>query len=195
MPTLVHTLKEDAAALDTLHDLCRYTFLDGECYAFATALSEGLGWPIVGLMNGTEIRHAAVRSPDGKLHDVRGFVSEEEFGHPFGFCPPYEMRELSVADLHRDGEPPEMRASSVRMARKMAEAIWPDLPWIGSLAERMSAFADEFEILCRKHRLWIQSPVPATAPVIAFGEDDEGGYELRPTADGITFTIDRYLRP
>ena len=189
MSTLVQTLQDKKF----LQDLCFGMFLDGECYAFAIALNEGLGWPMVGLMSGKEIRHAAVRRPDGKLHDARGPVSEQQFGHPFCFAPPYDLRTVTAEDLIRAGEPNGPRKFSIDMARRTAEALWPELPWENSLASKVSAFAEELEALSRKHGLWIRSSVPTAASMIAIGLDDEGGYELRPTVDGVTFTIDRYF--
>lgn len=59
MPTIT-CRSEDPEDVETLHALCLSTYLDGECYAFATALHEGLGWPIIGLMHNGEIRHALV---------------------------------------------------------------------------------------------------------------------------------------
>lgn len=196
MPAIIRTLyEEDTESTEALRDMCVQTFLDGECYAFATALHEGLGWPMIGLMDGDVIRHVAVQSPDGKLYDARGLIKEEEFGlgGPFGLRPPYDLRRVSVGDLVRTGEPSEFRARTVRRARMVAEAIWPELPWQDSFATRVTAFANELEALSRKHGLWIRSPVPAAAPVLAIGDDAEGGYKLRPTADGTTFTIDRYF--
>ena len=193
MPTLI-LRSEDPDEIETLRALCLSTYLDGECYAFATALHEGLGWPIIGLMHNGEIRHALVQDPEGLLHDVRGVIRKEaHVGQPFDLLPPYDLRQVTVADLVREGEPDYMRAHSVRMARRLAEAIWPELPWKESFAKRVVAFANEFETLCRKHGLWIRASVPASAPLIALGEDDEGGYQLRPTVDGMTFTIDRYF--
>lgn len=191
MPTRIEKL--DRESVEVLHNMSASVYLDGECYAFATALHEGLGWPIIGLMNGDEIRHVAVRGPDGIIYDVRGKVSEKEFGKPFGLSFPYELREVTVEELRRSDESDEVRHRSVAMARKMAEVIWPELPWKDSAAQRTRVFCDELEALCRKHHLWIRSPYPAAKPVLAIGEDDEGGYETCLTADGLMFTVDRYF--
>ena len=191
MPTRIEKL--DRESIEVLHDMSVSVYLDGECYAFAIALHEGLGWPIIGLMNGSEIRHAAVRSPDGRLHDVRGVVSEKEFGKPFGLSSLCRLREVTVKDLRRLGESEEVRRRSVAMARKMAEAMWPELPWKDSVVQRTRVFCDELEALCRKYRLWIRSPYPAAKPMLAVGQGDEGGYEICPTVDGLTFTVDRYF--
>ena len=78
-------------------------------------------------------------------------------------------------------------------ARKMAEKIWPELPWIVSEAKRVSAFCDELEALCSKHGLWIRAPYPSSKPVLAIGEGDEAGYSVYPTDDGLSYTIDRRL--
>ncbi len=194
MPTIVFRHDEDQESAEILRGHCMPTYLNGECYAFATALHEGLGWPILGLMIGTEIRHAVVQDPEGFFHDARGRITEEELGSPFGLVPPYDIREVTVADLVREGEPDYVRAHSVRLARRLAEAIWPELPWKDSIAIRIASFADELEALCRRHQLWIRAPVPAAAPVIALGDGDESGYQLRRIAGGLTFTIERYFK-
>jgi hypothetical protein len=194
MPTITHTLRDiDPESIDVLHGMCVQIFLDGECYAFATALSEGLAWPMIGLMDGQVIRHVGVKSPEGNVYDARGHISEEVFANGFGLTPPYIVRTVIKEELGRVGESIEVRANSVRLARKLAEAIWPELPWKESLSSRVRAFADELETLSRKHGLWIRSAIPAAVPVIATGDTEEGGYKLLPTFDGCTFTIERYF--
>lgn len=191
MTTQIKTL--NAEAWDVLHQNCLAIYLDGECYAFATALHEGLGWPMVGVMQDGIIRHVAVRDPKGVLHDVRGSVSDREFGEPFNITPPYNLKRVDAADLVRTGEPAEVRARSVAMARRWAEKLWPELPWIDSEAMRTTAFCDELEKLCRKHGLWIRAPYPAGRPVLAIGEGDEKGFTIYPMDDGFGFTIERRL--
>jgi hypothetical protein len=185
--------KIDTESREVLHQQCLAIYLDGECYAFATALHQGLGWPMIGLMNGEVIRHVAVRDPTGTLHDVRGPISEEELGKPFDVSLPYTLREVKVEELVRDKEPPERRIGSVNFARRMAEKIWPDLPWIDSEAKRISTFADALEVLCQEHGLWIRAPYPASKPVLEVGHGDEAGYTVYPTDDGLAYTIDRRL--
>ena len=194
MPTMIKTL--DGEAAQCMRGIAESGFLDGECYAFAIALSRGLGWPIVGLYPteaSTIPRHAAVYGPDKRIHDVRGPLGQRstEFGAPFGIAPPYYLRPMSEDDL-RNVRP--VVEHTIRLARRIAEHLWPHLPWIESEAQRARAFADELEVLSRKHRLWIRGMAPAMLPLLAKGEDDEGGYVLKPTDDGMTFTIDRYLR-
>ena len=87
MTTLIQTLDDESR--EPIHSMCISTYLDGECYAFATALYEGLGWEIVGIMEDDVIRHVVVRSPcDGLYYDVRGNVPETELGQPFGLSAP-----------------------------------------------------------------------------------------------------------
>ena len=57
--------------------------IHGQCYHFAIALHYGLGWPIVGLVETKKIIHVGVRSPEGKIWDGRGEVSEKDFIDPF----------------------------------------------------------------------------------------------------------------
>lgn len=187
MPTILRVLSEEERV--AMHENWRPVYFDGECYAFAVALHRGLGWQIIGLMNGEEIRHACVRSPEGKLHDVRGFITEEEFGNPF-LAPPYELREIEESDLCAVRP---VQDGSIKYARIMAENVWPELPWQETLAKRAQVFADAIEAVCREHGFWIRSPYPAALPLLAKGDGDEGGYELQLTADGLTYTIDRYF--
>lgn len=172
-----------------LHSIFSGKFLEGECYAFATALHQGLGWPIVGLMKEDVIWHAGVRSPEGVLRDVRGDLSEREFGSYF-LTPPFVLRDVLVADLYAtrpiDGQ-------FIKRARQMAEVLWPDLPWLDSAASRAIAFADELEVLSRKHGLWICGSVPADPPCLFQACGDEGGYQVRPMVGGFSHTIYRYL--
>ncbi len=192
MPTIIHKIHPETIDWRILRDLCLSLYLDDECYAFATALHQGLDWPILGLMNGEEIRHAVVQDPDGVLHDARGPLTEEELGDPFAVFPPYDLRPITMDDLRRKGEPSIVREGSVRNARKLAEMLWPELPWIGSLAARVRAFADELEALSRKHKLWIRASVPAVPPIIADGDDAESGYLVNPVSSTLSFTIDRF---
>lgn len=191
MPTVIHAL--DQEYWEIFHQMCLGMYLDGGCYAFATALHRGLGWPMVGLMHGTEIRHVGVKCPDGGLCDARGFVPYESFGDPFGLSCPHELREVTEDELLREGETPEYRENLVRIALKTAEVLWPRLPWKKSFESKISDFANELETLSKKHGLWIRSPFPTAKPLITVGDGDEGGYEIRPTADGLTFSIDRYF--
>lgn len=179
-------LKEDR---EMFYSMLRGTYLDGECYAFAIALHRGLGWPMEGLMQGKVIRHAAVRSPDGSLHDVRGFISDHEFGSPF-LEPPYVIRAIEEYELF---DARTIEDGSIANARRTAELIWPELPWVETNADKCAAFASDIEAVSRKHGLWIRGAVPAQSPLIAAECGEEGGYRLRSTLDGITFTLERYF--
>ncbi len=185
--TRVRALSPEAR--EFLEGACESRFLDGECYAFAIALHRGTGWPIIGLMNGEEIRHAAVQRPDGLFHDARGAVSEAEFVEPFGGIPPLTLRSLTEKDFEGIHYP-----HSIHMARRLAEALWPELPWRDAKAEKVTKFADALATLSRKHGVWIRSNVPGSPPMLAEGSGDEGGYVLTPTEDGLAFSIDRYFK-
>ena len=196
MPTIVHKLGEkDPEDWKRLQEMNEGGFLYGECYAFAIALHQGLGWPIVGLYVESHADHAGVRSPDGIIFDIRGSLSEEEFGALYA-KPPYDIREISEEKLRVGWTCPRYTAEySIQRARRIAEVLWPELPWKETRITKIIAFADELEALCRKHKFWIRATVPASPPPLATEEGAEGGYRLRPTIDGITYTIDRYLVP
>lgn len=191
MPTQLHTLAQDSEDWDNLHRMYRTTpFLQGLCYEFAIALHEGLGWPMVGLMKGETIWHAGVRMPDGRLHDVRGALTEEEFGSYF-LSSPFVIRPVTIEEM-RATRP--LEPYSMKRARQLAEILWPTLPWIETEAARVKAFVDELETLSRKHGFWITASVPAQPPRLFTGCGDEGGYRVCPTVDGLAHTITRYLK-
>lgn len=190
MPTIVKELQKRDA--EYLHATAEGIFLDGECYAFAIALHHNTGWPIVGLMQGDVIRHAGVRCPDGRLYDVRGPVLEEEFGLPFFVSPPYELRQITEADLYSTREIKQM---AIDLASRMAQSLWPDLPWkVDSSQKRVLAFLNDLEEISRRHGIWIRSAVPGSPPLLSHQEGSEGGYVLSPTINALTYTIDRYFR-
>ena len=189
MATLLKML--DLEYVDTLHDMCLSRYLDGQCYEFAIALHRGLGWPMVGLMQGEVVRHVLVHERKKIYHDTRGRVSLDKMGQPFGIGQPYDLREVSETDLKTIRPVGEHNIST---ARRLAESVWPDLPWKDSEARRAKAFADELEALSRKHKFWIRSAMPSALPILAEGGDDEAGYTLIPTADAGGFQIDRRFK-
>jgi len=163
-------------------------FLKGECYAFVIALHRDLGWPMIGLMKKEEVRHAAVQDPEGNFWDARGQVSENEFGEPFGLRPPYDLRVVTEADLLAIHP---VFAMSIQRASKTAQSLWPELPWKpDALKCRVQTFAEELEVLSRKHGFWIRSFCPTRPAIIAEGDGEEKGYELGLTLDG-NYTINR----
>lgn len=192
MTTIVTALT--GRRLEAALTLAERTFLDGECYAFALALHRGLGWPMVGLMDGKVIRHAAAQPAlrTLQLYDVRGVTNlfGEEFGRPFGIKPPYDLREVSEEDL-RAVRPIHER--TIERAAYWAEVMWPHWPWKQGYAIRAKAFADDLEKLSRKHGLWIRSVTPTLRPVLARSKGDELGYTISMTDGDTAFTIDRRL--
>jgi hypothetical protein len=189
MATVLYTLDQTPEDKELLHDMYRGIFLHGECYAFAIALHQGLGWPMVGLMKGDTIWHAGVRAPDAHIHDIRGQLTEDQFGRGF-LSPPHSIRLITEEELYATRPVDEF---SIKKARQLAEVLWPALPWMESQSMKVKAFADELENLSRKHGLWICGSVPADPPRLFSGYGDEGGYAIRPTQDGLTHTICRYL--
>lgn len=185
MPTTVGELTSEDRNI--LLGIMESNFLDGECYAFAIALHQGLGYPLVGLMEDDVIRHAGVQCPNGMIWDIRGEISEVDFGSHF-LSEPFIIQKISTEDLYRTRPIDQIW---IKRARSLAEAVWPELPWVQSLAQDMKAFADDLEQISRKHGIWIRSCVPASPPHLSYGDTEEVGYKLSPTVDGIGFTIDR----
>lgn len=190
-----HLLPMPGEDLDTLRSIAQSMYLDGECYAFAIAVSRGTRLPIVGLMEGSVPRHALVYWKDkNKFVDVRGLhgIHEPALGQPFGHRPgSYDLQEIPEAKLYAQRQ---IDDSSIAYAQKYADILLPMLPWKQGRALRAKAFCDELEDLCRRHGFWIRSPVPAAKPILCEGHGDEDGYSIKPTSDGGQFTIDRRLK-
>jgi hypothetical protein len=176
-----------------LQDLSLSMHLDGHCYEFAVALSQLTGWPIVALRTPEHnVRHAAVRDPEGNLYDARGKVDAGAFGKPFNVSGALDLREVTLEDLCAVRP---VFDRGIARATQIAETLFPELVRIPSeRAQRTRAFMEELEALSRKHKIWIRAPYPTTKPCLAQGEDDEAGYLLTPSTDGNTFFIDRLLK-
>lgn len=194
MAITVETLEpENLAWLD---HLVRTRFLDGECYEFAIALHEGLGWPMYGLIqhtcdSGAVVRHVIVQSPERMYYDARGVVIAEHMGELFGLTPPYPLMPVTREDLERVRP---INTHSIEFARTRAEILWPTLPWKGTRAERVAHFLSALEALCYGYGLWIRAPYATQLPIIEERVGDEAGYVLCPTSLGKGFVFDRKLK-
>lgn len=188
MTTIIRTLKDQGVEnWKMLHGMYEDLFLHREGYAFAIALHQGLGWPLVGVIEKGEVTHAGVRSPDGRVHDVRGFVSEEEFVRPFSSESPYDLQELLVEDLLVIRP---VHESAIKRARQVAETLWPELPWRSVSISKVVAFVEELEVLCRKHNLWIRPPFSTQVTSIQEGDGGEKGFTVGPSLNGFGHTLE-----
>ena len=85
-------LLEDDEEIDELtdeiaHEIVRRNYVSGTCQAFAIALHEHLGYPIVALMGGL---HVAVQCPDGQIMDFEGVAPLAKVAKRYGWkgtCP------------------------------------------------------------------------------------------------------------
>ncbi|MBI2642554.1 MAG: hypothetical protein HYW97_01795 [Candidatus Wildermuthbacteria bacterium] len=171
----------DAENIQLLYDFCTGVYLDGECYAFAIALQQNLGWPIMGLIHKGTIRHALLQRPDGGLFDARGPVKSKDAGKPFEVPHPYDLKPVEEIDLRKIRPIQEL---SITRALDIAQRIWPDLPWQNSMHERARRFAEELEALSRKYGVWIYARVPAAQPFLTLAHGDETGYALSTALSG-----------
>lgn len=188
MPTVLHTLKDaDPEAWESLQEM-HSGFLHGECYAFAIALHRGLGFDLIGLIdNDGVIQHAMVADPDGVLRDIRGRVSKEEATAPFSVA---TIRTIEEEALYRTRG--IIHDRTIAAARKVAETLWPELPWESTAVQKVKEFTDELEALCRKHGLLVWGAIPAQPPLISpLDEELFQGYSVTPTIHGTTFILKR----
>jgi len=187
MTTIVKPLGKDVA--EVLEGRVSVYLRGSECYAFAIALHRAFGWTIVGLMQGEVVFHAAVRDPEGTLHDARGPFSENEFGDPFVLSSD-DVREVSEKDLFSIHP---IRESSIKQGREIAELLWSELPWQDTFQSRVIAFADALEQLSAAHGLCIRNIPSQGGPVIVVADEKEGGYTVAPTYTGQSYYLDSYL--
>lgn len=166
------------------------SYLHGSCYELAWALHEGLGWPLYGLTGPDGYEHAFVGVPEEPetFYDARGQITAADVFGTFARRNNEEIRDITTADL--EAVRPVLR-HSIDSARKMAEAVWPDLPWQNSHAAQMQAFLEDLERLCRKHGVFLREPYPASAPILYPMDGEEAGFRAQPLGMGDQFALRR----
>jgi hypothetical protein len=161
-------------------------FLSGQCVAFAVAVHRRAGWPLLAVRDGAgNLQHAGFRNPKGVACDARGAIGESELAHPWGGAMSETDEETLLAD------DPKIDAEAIEAADHVAGLLFPDLPGSSAKQERLRAFAEGLEALCRGTGVWIRSDGPHGIPVYdAYG--DEGEFEVSVGAAGDA-RIDRTL--
>ncbi|MBP5993863.1 MAG: hypothetical protein KA731_03050 [Candidatus Moranbacteria bacterium] len=163
--------------------------LDGPCYELAIALHRNTGWPMVGLILDSVIRHAGIRRPDGSIHDARGPINEQVFAAPFlETAVEHIIRPITESELLSVRE---ISLSLIRHFSCTAPILWPDLPYPEDHPMRKAiAFADELRELSLRHGICLRTSVPAERIHFASLKGDEQ-YVLAPTDDGFGWTMRR----
>lgn len=185
MPTEYKRLKDRSF----IRNLIKAAYLDGECYAFAIAMHQNLGWAIHGLIVKGEIRHVFVCDHQGVIYDARGKIERADLGKPFGVTEPYDIRVVTVEELQ--GVHP-VSDHAIELVARMAQALWPELPWKETAyISRIKAYFDAIEAVSREHGFWIYGV--DKHPFIADGVGDEYGYAMQPTVDGQTCSFCRKI--
>ncbi len=137
-------------------------YLHGWCYSFAAGLHSLTGWTMIGLMEEDVILHAGVKDQKGQIRDIRGIVSESDFGQPYGKRPPYILREVTLEDF-RAVKP--VTDHEIATAIRCAELMWPDLPRTETcLRTRVERFTNDLERISRQHGFWIAGPTQIPDP-------------------------------
>lgn len=168
-------------------------YLFGNCYPFAAALHRDLGWPLFGLRSvnptGVRISHAFVQKPDGPFWDVRGPVDKALVGELYDISPD-NIGPVTLEELQKSGP---FRKDAVDRASRIAQALWPDLPWHADIfRSRTRSFLGELETLCRKHHLWMRAAIPAQKIHLYEMDGDEIGFTAS-LADNGEYVFDRQL--
>ncbi len=170
-------------------------FVQGECFAFAIAVHEGTGLPLVGIECGGKIVHAGVRIADGRFFDGRGYVPEDkvagwqfrEIGPGYTIVPVTKERLYEI----REGK---IFPNTIVTASQLAQVGYPELPWNEAcFVNRVKAFAHELEKLSRKHGFYITPFNEKAPPVIWPCEDDVWEYSVSPGLSGGQYFLRREI--
>ncbi|KND49312.1 MAG: hypothetical protein AB203_02855 [Parcubacteria bacterium C7867-008] len=171
MAIIVRPLEESSREWQDLYTYAKGIYLNGECYTFAAALSRALDWPMIGLMEGDTVAHAAVLTPEDKILDVRGipFAQDDpEFGRIFNHKPPYDD---CLQFLLEEDFPRPFHERHILIAQRYAQQLWPSLPWPYSRERKVQNFLEGLERLCTEHDVSIFTPNGGSI----FLEDCQGG--------------------
>jgi hypothetical protein len=124
----------------------RHFFSSGECDAFAAALHEMTGWPVVTLSNARGLPyHRLVAAPDGRLLDSHGWTDATQLARRYGLRKPKLSApgglELCVGLVDDD---PEALSGAVSAIRRLP---WPpfDEAWFREISQRTFPGVDEPE--------------------------------------------------
>lgn len=177
MPVIIEEIADDRDAVVGL-------YLHGGCIAFARAAHERTGWQPVSINTpaGT-FAHVGLRTPDGKIFDARGNLSDEEFASSWALP-------VALADLD-DLEKRYPYSDFVgEMARRHLDMLFPDFPGEMPLIARLDAFSTALQALCKEHGFHLRAGLPH-GMVLYPSYGDEAGYEI--TMHSGSMTIDRKL--
>lgn len=111
----------------TAIEIVRREYVSGTCGAFAIALHDLTGWPIVGINGGM---HLAVRSPEGRILDHMGLFKEKKVLKRYGMvrAPILEWTREHCVDHVMMGEEERSPWDDLAVARWVAERGGPWTP-------------------------------------------------------------------
>ena len=123
----------DPMTSDEVIEIIRREYISGTCQAFAVALHDHLGWPIVRVAQGM---HMAVQRPDGHLVDFMGTFTVRDLNRRYGVTsgePVLISREDAldafVLDFSEDPEAdPWSELNLARWVRQHLDQWHPDSP-------------------------------------------------------------------
>ncbi len=129
----------------------------GRCYEFAVAVARGTGYPLRGIFMGGEILHVGVVLPNGNLLDARGKHNDAYFRSLYD-APPDTLVSVTEEGLFevraRAGMSIDEWERLLSFARKNAEVLFPNLPWIrGTQCDRDQGFLEELAQLCARYKI------------------------------------------
>ncbi|HEY5990612.1 MAG TPA: hypothetical protein VIV12_30100 [Streptosporangiaceae bacterium] len=110
----------------------RTAFTEGHCHSLALALHEKTGWPLIGGVDrgpeygsGRVPDHVVVQVPDGRLLDITGLHTVEDFEEEWGTVQPLDPAEVAAGFPYQLG--PDVvhryRLPDVETARPYAEKL------------------------------------------------------------------------
>lgn len=161
-------------------------YLHGGCIAFAFAAHRRTGWPAVSVdtPSGT-FAHVGLKTPDGRIFDSRGMLSEQDFAGNWG-------GPLKDADLDGLRQAYPYSEFMGRTADTHLQLLFPDFPGAHPQADRLEAFAKDLHELCQRHGFHLR-PAFAHGMVVYPSYGEETGYDIRVHAG--VMTVERLLDP
>jgi len=171
MAVTIEPIRDDDA--ESSRSVFAGMYLHGLCVAMAVAIHRRTGWPLIAARNERgDLIHAGVRTPSGSCMDVRGEMSDWHFMVEFKAD---RVVPADEATLLR--EDPKIDEREIAKAEGRLPSLFPALPRQSRRAERMAAFAEDLEGICRKHGIWLRDDGPHG--MIAYeGDGAEDGFSL-----------------
>lgn len=112
----------------SLDETAKYVFTHGQCHSLALALHEATGWDIVGVGYGGTPDHVGVLSPRGRVLDITGYVSPDDWTDEVGGELSYHAADELYGAFDGDYRDPQVAAAK-HWVKPVLRAYVPVSQW------------------------------------------------------------------